>query len=116
MISLLLAFTITVNSDLQRISDNLDLAYKTAIESKVSKMDFNRFEDELRYIRSRLDKDDLEGRTQASIIELYLLSIEQMKQYLKTKEIEDFKRSMANKIYADAMLLELKRQGAKNRS
>lgn len=114
MISLLLALTITVNTDLQRISDNLDLAYKTAIESKASKMDFNRFEDELRYIRSRLDKDDLKGRTQASIIELYLLSIKQMEQYLKTKEIEMFKNSMANKIYADAMLAELKIQDSKN--
>lgn len=107
MLALLLAFTITFNNDLNRISDNLDLIYENAIKGHSIEAQLKGVESELRYNAHKIDLNTLEGRTQVTIIDLYLLSIAQMREYLKSDSITTYKNSIGNKIYADSMLYNL---------
>ena len=107
MIAFLLAFTITFNNDLNRISDNLDLIYENAIKGHEIETQLKGIESELKYFTHKLDLNTLEGRTQATIVDLYLLSIMQLRDYLKTDYLPTYKNSIGNKIYADGMLYNL---------
>lgn len=116
MLAFLLAFTITFNNDLDRISDNLDLIYENAIKGREIETQLKGVESELKYFTHKLDLNSLEGRTQATIVDLYLLSIIQLRDYLKTDYLPTYKNSIGNKIYADSMLYNLIQDENKKRN
>lgn len=103
MLALLVAVNIFAN--LVTISNNLDVAYENVVRNNPGVVqDIDNILEDIKYNRHLIELTTIRDVEYMAILDLFYLSALQLKEYENARNMVDYKNSISNKIYGDALL------------